>query len=151
MNTLNIQGYQNAYHRHSFTPGGSISVTTNPTFTGSEVTSNANNRGHSHTINHGHTAQAYYASSGGSTGFEWHGSGGSSGSNPIGRIVVSDYSGSSGDESQSHTHKVTANGTISGGAYTFSGTASNTGYNGDSSIKEARPSNYTIKIWKRTA
>ncbi len=150
-NALNIQGYQNAYHRHSFTPEGSISVKTNPTFTGTEVTSGANNRGHSHTIDHGHTAQAYYASSGGSTGFEWHGSGGSTGSNKIGRIIVSDYSGSSGGESQDHTHKVTAKGTISGGAYTFSGTASNTGYNGDSSIKEARPSNYTIKIWKRTA
>ncbi len=57
----------------------------------------------------------------------------------------------SGTCTGNHTHKVTAKGTISGGAYTFSGTASNTGYNGDSEKTECRPDNYTVKLWKRTA
>ncbi len=37
-------------HNHSFTPSGTIAVETNPTFTGTEVTSGANNRGHSHSL-----------------------------------------------------------------------------------------------------
>lgn len=37
---------------------------------------------------------------------------------------------------------------ISGGSYSFSGTASTTGSDGGN---EARPENYTIRIWKRTA
>ena len=44
-------------HRHSLTPNGSVSVTTNPTFTGSAVTSGAGSS-HSHTMAHTHSVTA---------------------------------------------------------------------------------------------
>ena len=81
-------------HNHSFTPAGSVSVTTNPTFTGSE---------HSHTYT------------------------------PAGSISITTnptFTGSavtSGANSRGHTHSVTASGSISGGAYKFTGSAVNTG------------------------
>lgn len=56
-------------HNHSFTPGGSISITTNPSFTGTEVTSGANNRGHTHEYahTHGYTPSGKIASTSGGT------------------------------------------------------------------------------------
>ena len=122
-------------HSHSFTPSGSISVTTNPTFTGSE---------HSHTytpsgsisVTTNPTFTGSAVTSGAMSGdnyARWNkytpGDAGSSG-----RVSITDYSGSTQtlssypadakwtDINLSHTHSVTAKGTISGGAYKFTGT-----------------------------
>lgn len=56
------------------------------------------------------------------------------------------YSGYSGDLSLSG--KFTPAGSISGGSYTFTGDNDNTSSDGGD---EARPSNYTIRVWKRIA
>lgn len=186
-------------HSHTYTPAGSVSVTTNPTFTGSEVTSGANSRGHTHSVGaHSHTINSDNTSSSGTTttaGFRgvstntstdgthkhskigfynsnipgnptlngkpaglygnWGGSAGTAAWVPGGTpqqassglyyfqaetndsshkhaFTASGYlygktddstAFNSGDESQNHTHKVTASGSISGGAYKFTGTA----------------------------
>ena len=172
-------------HTHSFTPNGSVSVTTNPTFSGSAVTSGVNSRGHTHIVTASgevestftgtektyrmeggsHTHQIYTTTAtSGTTIANWYGPRSSSGSqvclnsntskgyystNYEGKNIIlesgsltvsgkitpegnvsSSFSGSavtSGAESQNHTHSVTASGTISGGAYSFSGTAGTTG------------------------
>lgn len=103
-------------HTHSFTPSGSIKITTNPKFTGSAVTSGAMSGDDYARWNRYTPADA-----------------GSSG-----RASITDFSGSTqtlasypanakwADINLSHTHRVTAKGTISGGAYSFTGTAGTT-------------------------
>jgi len=148
---LNIQDYQNAYHNHSFTPAGSISIKTNPTFTGTAVTSGGastetvtiTDPGHKHTsskVNYGSAKMGVDS---------WGQTNGWTQSGPTFTDTSSATTGITAKHA--HTHSVTADGTISGGAYTFTGTAGNTGYNGNSSIKETRPSNYSYVIWKRIA
>lgn len=172
-------------HSHTYTPAGSVSVTTNPTFTGSAVTSGANNRGHTHSYSHthGYTPSGKIASTSGGTdnktaGMSAHSTGSfqiswntsntrglvpytdgttfksskKTGVIAAGSTQYSEYSNlnnqvemdishthnayftgsagtttsqsttTSGDESQNHTHSVTASGTISGGSYKFTGT-----------------------------
>ena len=173
--TVTLTTSQIPSNNHSFTPSGTIanetaggtnSITTNPTFTGTAVTSGANKRGHTHTIGHGHsitTANAYVhtnSGSGGGPAIDWTNYGGNSWQSGRLDIAVGDYSGSSGDESQNHTHSVTASGTISGGAYKFSGTAHNhtftgtagtTGNKGDGTAHENMPPYIVKYCWERTA
>lgn len=163
-------------HSHSYTPAGSVSVTTQPTFTGSAV--NTDSKGsHSHTTNSQSTSSArtstkIYNSSnteitntGGMSANESHShtlyfakKGGSGNAGDGGVITDSSASASNvglmnstynytnskslahthnmqhnhtvdishthGTDSQgAHTHSVTAKGTLSGGAYKFTGTA----------------------------
>lgn len=213
-------------HSHSFTPSGTISVTTNPTFTGTAVTSGANNRGHTHSYahthkyahTHGYTPSGYVASTSGGTDNKVaghnltisqipahrHSFGGpiQTGASAGGvyqqaeawNLKWTDYTGNgytsddtylgtgaahshtayftgsagtttsqsanvttdqstttSGEESQNHTHSVTASGTISGGAYSFSGTQGTTGTSGSGTALDIMPP-YVVKYcWERTA
>ena len=106
-------------HTHSFTPAGSVSVKTNPTFKGSAV----NTGGMSANETHNHYVDL--ASS------NWGGS-----SSDTNRLDSSQKTSISYQDktplksaSVAHTHSVTAAGTISGGAYTFTGSAGTTGGN----------------------
>lgn len=203
--TVTLTTSQIPSHRHSFTPSGSVTVSTNPTFTGTPVASGANDRGHTHTINNGNTS-----SSGTTTtaGIRHNGSTGNMSANSTGYIKITDTSngaqfltdatpttsgclslssfsnastigngsgsastahqmsinvehthsmpasyiyGKTDGESQSHYHNVTAQGTISGGSYSFGGTASNTGYNGDGGSHENMPPYIVKYCWERTA
>lgn len=74
-------------HSHSYTPAGSVKVTTNPSFTGSAVTSGGESQNHTHSV-----------TAAGTVGVK---------TNPsfTGSAVTS------GGESQNHTHSVTAAGT----------------------------------------
>lgn len=90
------------------------------------------NMEHTHSINHGHSA---YAQGGGNisgTGIEWNTS--KNGTNyTFDRVYVNNYSGSSGASTATNT-----------GAASNSTTSSNGG-------TEARPNNFTYKIWRRIA
>ncbi len=224
-------------HSHTYTPSGSISVTTDPTFTGSAVTSGVNNRGHTHKVtasgtvsSHSHGMQhyhdrgtmditgtvsvgendvyapvatgAFYDLADNGTGSDngdgsryrkcsfmasktW--SGKTSGSlvnqtsgNTTAKTTTDStqptFTGSevtSGGESQNHTHSVTASGsisggaykftgtqatlkataggTISGGAYSFTGTAGNTGTKGGGGAHNNMPPYIVKYCWERTA
>ena len=176
------------------TASGTISVTTNPTFSGSAVTSGANNRGHTHDMQHKHTTGGmsthetlnfavknmnnnmrapmisfsnshisslaykdtnpndyFYCSAGTTTLQKGTSLVQSSGTSAV--QAVTNYYGwydgtltfahthttnsltnasgtaitNTGGESQNHTHSVTASGTISGGAYKFTGSAVTSG------------------------
>lgn len=213
-------------HTHSFTPSGSISVTTNPTFTGSEHShtytpsgkiastsggtdnKTATESSHTHTLNSGNTSSAGTKTT---AGIRHSGSTGAMSANATGsitNITIRDgstptYSGnisiegfvSSNDEGTraafgygtlktnvAHTHslpasyiygktdagsahshtayftgtqatlKATAGGSISGGAYKFTGTASNTGDGGFSNTAVDKMPPYICKYcWERTA
>lgn len=69
----------------------------------------------------------------------------SSGNQESGEVITN-----SGLFGQSATNKwsKTWGVSISGGSYSFSGTKGTTGSDGSN---EARPENYTIRVWKRTA
>lgn len=244
-------------HSHSFTPSGSISVTTNPTFTGTAVASGVNNRGHTHGYSHthGYTPSGKIASTSGGTdnktatesshthtinngntsssgivttaGIRHSGttgamnqneththslhiyseggigdggtknmmSGGSSTATSIdldssrcyakstsvahthnlptsyiygntdsgsahshtayftgtAGTTTSQSSSTSYGESQNHTHSVTASGTISGGAYSFSGSSGTTGTTGSGTALDIMPPYIAMYCWKRTA
>lgn len=213
-------------HTHSFTPSGSISVTTNPTFTGSEHShtytpsgkiastsggtdnKTATESSHTHTLNSGNTSSAGTKTT---AGIRHSGSTGAMSANATGsitNITIRDgstptYSGnisiegfvSSNDEGTraafgygtlktnvAHTHslpasyiygktdagsahshtayftgtqatlKATAGGSVSGGAYKFTGTASNTGDGGFSNTAVDKMPPYICKYcWERTA
>lgn len=125
-------------HRHSFTPSGSVSVSSNPSwsgsFSGNEITGqieSANNtafamsvsgcfRGENKTADHHH-----YTGSGYNT-----------------RNVIF-----------SATPSGSVSGSISGGSYSFSGTAGNTGYKGDGAAftVDTVPPYQAVYIWERTA
>ena len=176
--------FSGSEHSHSYTPAGSVSVTTNPTFSGTAVTSGANNRGHKHSVTasgtvsvstnptftgtqevtstdgaHTHYMVGYNDRISGSK-YWWNGqtavtsahriavyNGSSSptinkeaisskNTNVSKRISISvnnwDSTGNGTydmrtDTSNSHYHIFTPKGTISGGAYSFSGSAVTSG------------------------
>lgn len=113
-------------HTHSFTPAGSVKVTTNPTFSGTAVNTGAMSANSTGAIE--------------SSKFKLF-AGSTDGTNPVvtGNLSITnktlmDYGiiGSNAGISKlsinvAHTHSVTAAGTISGGAYSFTGTAGTTG------------------------
>ena len=123
-------------HTHGFTPSGSVSVTTNPKFTG---TAHSHISGLRAKAGQGATTNIYGASS-------------------VTSGSAIQFQSSNTSTSSPNTQSVTAGGSISGGAYKFTGTAGTTGgastsdtsYNGNSADTEARPINMTIKVWKRT-
>lgn len=170
--TVTLTADQIPSHRHSFTPAGSVSVTTNPTFTGSEhshsytpagsvsVTTNPTFSGsqHSHTFTPSGTisitTNPTFTGSAVNTGGmsanatgkflagvnEWYGSQ-SLNSNNFGGNISYDINTKSTTEctgmrdgrpayivtlNVAHTHSVTAAGSISGGAYKFTGTSMTT-------------------------
>ena len=144
--TLTKQTYQNAYHNHTHSHTHTLS--------------------HTHTFNHrhqfsvtvsgaNHHHDAYVKS--------WDKGGSGSGNhadttNDAGQHYTG-YSGSlsmSGSGTTGYPRNVndTAyNNTTSDASTTTTSGAntSSTSYNGSSTVKEARPDNYTIKVWKRTA
>lgn len=194
-------------HNHSFTPSGSISITTNPTFSGSAVTSGVNSRGHTHSVGaHKHGLNDHRHKFGGMTNSIDGNSRGSfnarlsdalnapytvdcsgivtrsdlftaykSGSKEFSKGGVNYYinidhrhifSGTtnkasgdtadstafdSGGESQNHVHSVTASGTISGGAYKFTGSAGTTGNKGDGRAHNNMPPYIVKYCWQRIA
>ena len=110
-------------HTHSFTPSGSVQVTTNPTFTGTAVTSGGMSGNATGSFPYG--INTWYASE------RLDGISGNVSAN--GRTTKNRASGYENgrevyiaDINVAHTHTVTAKGTISGGAYSFSGTAGTT-------------------------
>jgi len=126
-------------HTHSFTPQGTISVTTNPTFTGSAVTSGgmSANETHTHSYN---MSRAYDADA--KDGYADFGRGQNYSLKRSGQI----YSAS-----VAHTHSVTAKGSISGGAYSFTGTAGTTESSGNGTAVDKMPP-YIVKFcWERVS
>ena len=133
-------------HTHSFTPNGSVKVTTNPTFTGVTVTT-------------GEMSQ----NASGYTGIgDRNGNGSRRATGPFSyrHYVHGDnrqYAPSSDTHNDclymdiSHTHSVTAKGSISGGAYTFSGTAGTTGATGSGTAFSNMPPYVAKYCWERTA
>lgn len=140
-------------HTHSFTPRGNISVSTNPTFTGTAVTSAGMSQNSSG-----------YAGVG-----DRYGNGSARATSPFSYRYYQDGSSmqfgpsSNADSTSlymdiSHTHSVTAEGLISGGAYSFSGTAGttdtasgNTTATGSGTAFSNMPP-YAVKYcWERTA
>ena len=131
---LSIQGYQNAYHNHGYTPSGSVSSS----FSGSRDTTDSGGS-HSHIVD------------GTADRLCWgEGRIGLAGMAPSGVNVdlynVNVTGGTSTDGS--HTHGYTPSGSVSS---SFSGDTCTTACNGNSSNHEARPSNYTYVIWKRVS
>ena len=141
------QGYQNAYHRHE------------GTYTGGPVTNNSNHSANTYvggpvTNNSSHSA---YTSTGGMSQYstdKFHtyvdlsvgvsnnitltgtGGGASGGQWFNARTLSINHAHTHSHDhvhNHDHVHSIT------------------TGYNGNSTDTEARPTNYTIKIWKRTA
>ena len=106
-------------HTHSYTPAGSVSVTTNPTFSGSAVNTGAmsGNSTGSFTIRQNNYGQILSASGNMSLGT---GTNSNNITNIVSGVTAKDQVVSL---SIAHTHSVTASGTISGGAYKFTGTA----------------------------
>ena len=168
-------------HNHSFTPVGSISVTTNPTFTGSAVTSseNSSNPSYSWTGSHRHKLASYNSTtnsgSGATVGLDFNTQGykaigisgisgtssnwgdnkfsyyDTSSANANKKLVENTSITVSGTTTGTHTHSVTASGTISGGAYKFTGTAGTTGSNGSGTSFSILPP-YVVKYcFERTA
>lgn len=192
--TVTLTTNQIPSHTHSVTASGTISVTTNPTFTGTAVTSGANNRGHTHNFEHKHTTGGMSANSSGyfttrvlttDTQFFLSRSGcvsaismptdstnysminlSSNSSRATAKIEfnvshthttnsLTNASGTAitntGSESQNHTHSVTAEGTVSGGAYKFTGSAVTSGGAGGGQAHDNMPP-YVVKYcWERTA
>ena len=110
-------------HTHNFTPSGNIKVTTNPTFSGTAVTSggmSANSMGEFSMPDTTENNARNYSSSGCIS----H----SRGSNDISARWISNiFKNHTFRVNVAHTHSVTAKGSISGGAYSFTGTAGTTG------------------------
>lgn len=131
---MSIQGYQNAYHNHGYTPSGSVSSS----FSGSRGKTDSDGS-HTHDVNVRSE-----------TLFLAKGNVGLQGSTVTGMFV--DFSnvyvsgGTSTDGS--HKHSYTPSGSVSS---SFSGNTGTTTYDGNSSNHEARPSNYTYVIWKRVS
>lgn len=131
---LSIQGYQNAYHNHGYTPSGSVSSS----FSGSRGKTDSDGS-HSHSV------------AAGSESLFWgKGRIGLQGASPSGVYVdLSDISVAGGTSTDgSHSHGYTPSGSVSS---SFSGSYGTTSYDGNSSNHEARPSNYTYVIWKRVS
>lgn len=131
-------------HTHSFTPAGTVSVTTNPTFTGSAVNTGgmSANEYHTHTVNLSYSdwgkrsVDACYLDSSQKSESSYN----------------NEVSPSINTTSVAHTHSVTAEGSISGGAYNFTGTAGTTGNGGFSNTAVDKMPPYIVKYcWERTA
>ncbi len=168
--TVTLTEQQIPSHTHKVTASGTIgnktaSGTISSTFTGTEVTSNGQSQSHTHTINHGHTAVApgYYPKGPSAQLYGQHvvmeqGNGATTVINPVSSgVTVNNHSGSSGNASQDHTHKVTAKGTVSS---TFTGTAHNHTFTGTEVTSVATGGGqahdnmppYVVKYcWERTA
>ena len=133
---LSIQGYQNAYHNHEYTPSGSVSSS----FSGTRSKTDSDGS-HSHTVSTTLDAS--------STGIknEWVSNGIIAGQPSPVALGSSTASGGTSTDG-SHKHGYTPSGSVSS---SFSGNTSTTTYDGNSSNHEARPSNYTYVIWKRVS
>ena len=130
---LSIQGYQNAYHNHGYTPSGSVSSS----FSGSLGTTGSDgSHSHSVTVTADSDVWAY--------GLD----GTAMGPGPLSFRVEKITSSGGTSTDGSHTHGYTPSGSVSS---SFSGDTSTTTYDGNSSNHEARPSNYTYVIWKRVS
>lgn len=131
------QGYQNAYHRHE------------GTYTGGPVKNDSTHASYTSTDSAGSHTHALRAKNN------------SAGSVSNGYPLSHEYSGLIGNATYSNTamfynlNNRTNYPTISTeGSHTHPYNhvhSITTGYNGSSTVQEARPTNYTIKIWKRTA
>lgn len=128
-------------HSHSFTPAGTVSVTTNPTFTGSAVNTGgmSDNEYHTHTVNLSYTnwgkysVDACYLDSSQKSESSYN----------------NKASPSINTTSVAHTHSVTAAGSISGGAYKFSGKSRTTASTGDGEQISVMPP-YAVRFcWER--
>jgi microcystin-dependent protein len=207
--TVTLTTDQIPSHNHSFTPSGTISVTTNPTFSGTAV--NTDSKGsHSHTTNSQSTSTSGGMSDHSSVNFTIINNSQRERGTPISFnsssmssltyhndnqpktyfyapngnlqksdtlispnvnnavVVGSDYFGyysgtlafahthsiahTHGTDSQgAHTHSVTASGTISGGAYKFTGSAGTTENKGGGQAHENMPPYIVKYCWERTA
>lgn len=131
-------------HTHGFTPSGSVAVTTAPTFTGSEVTSggmSANATGSVEVFFPMPTSKATGNMS--VSKIEEYSS------IPNNLIKLSSQFTLTNDVS--HTHKVTAKGTISGGEYSFTGAAGTTEATGSGTAFSNMPPYIGKYCWERVA
>ena len=118
-------------HRHGFTPSGSVSST----FSGNSVTTSGGTA-HSHNVN----GFLHYLGTSGSYTIATPGNGSFKMNEPT----------KTSDSESSHTHTVTASGTVSS---TFTGTADNTGYTGSGTAFTVStvPPYQAVYIWERTS
>ena len=141
-------------HTHSFTPSGSVKVTTNPTFSGTEVTSGGMSDNSTGTLHMYARIKNGYTESSAKTGAFKNSS------------IQNHYISGSGsclsletlNMNVAHTHAVTAKGSISGGAYSFTGTAGTTGAAGGNTTATGSgtafsnmPPYVAKYCWERTA
>ena len=170
-------------HNHTFTPQGSIGVTTNPTFVGTSVTTGNQSGNPTVTVNTSHTHKIWtYGNDTGRISSSTAVSPISTNSNVQSDAQIiptfdhfansttvgyyqktkngsstKDILQSAGNTNQScnvsgnHTHSVTAEGTISGGSYSFTGTAGTTGANGSGTAVNKMPPYIVKYCWERTA
>lgn len=133
---LSIQGYQNAYHNHGYTPSGSVSSS----FSGIRGKTDSDGS-HRHDV----STTLDDACFGLKELLSPNGFIAGQRSNVI--IGASTASGGTSTDG-SHKHSYTPSGSVSS---SFSGSYGTTSYDGNSSNYEARPSNYTYVIWKRVS
>ena len=129
-------------HAHSFTPSGTISVTTNPTFTGVQQTVSATQNGavsSSFTGNNSNTGSTTQA---GTVSSSFTGNNSNTGSATQAGTVSSSFTGTE------QTVRATQGGTV---ASTFTGTSSSTGSVGSATAVNILPPYIVKYCWERTA
>lgn len=122
-------------HSHGFTPEGSVSVETDPTFSGTSGTVSVSGANHRHSI----SGKQYSGSNWATFAFTFHQA----------RDNASAYTEYSGNLSMSGSF--TPSGTVSGGSYAFTGTSGDTDTTGSGTSFSILPPFDVVYAWERIA